>query len=88
MSTEVVSVRLPKEMKSRLDALASTTGRSTAFYVKVALEDRLDELEWAYGLATNAEELRAGRRPARRIEALIEELGFSPDELAEAADDA
>jgi len=83
MSTDVVSVRLPSEMKARLDALAAATNRPAAFYVKAALEDRMDDLEWAYGIAARAEQLRAGRREARPIEVLVEELGFKPDELAQ-----
>jgi predicted DNA-binding protein len=55
-------------MKSRLDALAEATGRPAAYYVKAALEDRMDDLEWAYGIAANAENLRAGRRPTRPID--------------------
>ena len=82
MSTDVLSVRLPAEMRARLDALAEATGRSAAFYVKVALEDRMDDLEWAYGIAAKAENLRAGRRVARPIDDLISELGFTPDELS------
>jgi RHH-type rel operon transcriptional repressor/antitoxin RelB len=88
MSTEVVSVRLPAEMKSRLDHLAEATGRSAAFYVKVALEDRMADLEWAYGIAANAENLRTGRRPARPIDSLITELGFTREELASSDGDA
>lgn len=84
MSTDVVSVRLPAEMKSRLDALAEATGRSAAFYVKAALADRMDDLEWAYGIAANAENLRAGQRHARPIDELIDELGFTREELAQA----
>jgi len=84
MSTEVVSVRLPADMKSRLDALAEATGRPAAFYVKAALEDRMGHLEWAYGIAAKAEQLRAGRRPARPIDELIGELGFTREELARA----
>lgn len=82
MSTDVVSVRLPAEMKSRLDALAAATGRSAAFYVKAALEDRMNDLEWAYGIAANAEKLRTGRRPAQPIDVLIDDLGFTREELA------
>jgi RHH-type rel operon transcriptional repressor/antitoxin RelB len=88
MSTEVVSIRVPAEMKSRLDALAETTGRSAAFYVKAALEDRMDDLEWAYGIAAKAENLRAGRRPARPIGELVTELGFTREELVESDGDA
>lgn len=88
MSTDVISIRLPSEMKSRLDALATATGRPAAFYVKAALEDRMDDLEWAYGIAARAELLRAGRRPARPIAELIDELGFSRDELEDADEPA
>lgn len=88
MSTEVVSIRLPAELKSRLDSLAETTGRSAAFYVKTALEDRIDDLEWAYGIAANAENLRIGRRAARPIDELIGDLGFTREELANGDDAA
>jgi RHH-type rel operon transcriptional repressor/antitoxin RelB len=88
MSTEVVSIRIPAEMKSRLDTLAEATGRSAAFYVKAALEDRMDDLEWAYGIAAKAETLRAGRRPTRPIDSLIADLGFTRDELTGGDGDA
>ncbi len=86
MSTEVISIRLPAEMKSRLDTLAESTGRSAAFYVKAALEDRIDDLEWAYGIAAKAESLRAGRRPAQPIDSLLEDLAFIREELANSDD--
>lgn len=88
MSTEVVSVRLPAEMKTRLDALAEATGRPAAFYVKTALEDRMDDLEWAYGIASNAENLRAGHRAAQPIDSLIADLGFTREELVNGDGDA
>ncbi len=88
MSTEVVSVRLPAEMKRRLDTLAEATGRPAAFYVKAALEDRMDDLEWAYGIAANAENLRTGRRAAQPIDSLIADLGFTREELANGDGDA
>jgi RHH-type rel operon transcriptional repressor/antitoxin RelB len=75
-------------MKARLDALAETTGRSAAFYVKAALEDRIDDLEWAYGIAVHAEDLRAGRRAAQPIGSLIADLGFTREELANGDSDA
>jgi len=59
-----------------------------AFYVKAALEDSMDDLEWAYRIAANAENLRAGRRAARPIDDLIGELGLSREEIAEVDADA
>ncbi len=85
MSTEVLSVRLSGELRKRLDALAEATGRSAAFYVKAALQDRMDDLEWAYGIAARAEQSRAGRRAARPIGDLVEELGFTAEDLAAGA---
>lgn len=60
MSTSVVSVRLDGELKSRLDALSAATGRPAAFYVREALLEHLDELEYAYALASEAEAIRRG----------------------------
>ena len=45
MSTSVLSVRVPTEMKQRLDALRDRTGRASSFYVMRALEQYLDDLE-------------------------------------------
>lgn len=54
-------------------------------YVKAALEDRMDDLEWAYGIGARAEQSRAGRRTARPIGDLAEELGFTAEDLAAGA---
>ena len=50
MSTGVLSVRLPDDIKTRLDALAASTGRPAAFYVREAVAGHLAELEYAYTL--------------------------------------
>lgn len=60
MSTAVVSVRLDDEVKGRLDALSAATGRPVAFYVREALLEHLDELEYAYAIAGEAEAIRRG----------------------------
>ena len=93
MSTDVVSVRVPSELKSRLDALSASTGRPQGFYVREALADRIDAMEWAYGVARLAEDARSGREPVRPLDELAVELGFDPEELramgrAELADDS
>jgi len=48
MSTAVLSVRVPDEIKSHLDNLSHQTGRSASFYVLRALEEYLEDLEDAY----------------------------------------
>lgn len=60
MSTSVVSVRLDAATKDRLDALSATTGRPAAYYVREALVEHLDALEYAYQLRGEAEAIRRG----------------------------
>lgn len=45
MSTSVLSVRVPTDIKTRLDALSGGTGRPASFYVNRALEEYLEDLE-------------------------------------------
>lgn len=88
MSTSVVSIRLPDDLKGRLEALSRVTGRPAAFYVREALEEHLAELEWAYSVAARTEAIRRGTEPTRPLDDVARELGFDPDELrAEARDD-
>ncbi|MCH8614382.1 type II toxin-antitoxin system RelB family antitoxin [Arsenicicoccus dermatophilus] len=60
MSTSVVSLRLDAATKNRLDALSATTGRPVAYYVREALLEHLDHLEYAYQLRGEAEAIRRG----------------------------
>lgn len=88
MSTSVVSFRLPDDIKGRLDALSKSTGRPAAFYVREAVLEHLDELEWVYAVAARAEAIRRGAGETRTIDDVARDLGFEPDELrAEARDD-
>lgn len=92
MSTSVLSIRLPPDVKARLEALSRSTGRPAAYYVREAVLEHLDELEWAYDVAARAEAIRTGARQTVPLDEVTRDLGFDPDELrAEAeteADDA
>lgn len=81
MSTGVLSVRLPDDIKTRLDALAASTGRSAAFYVREAVAEHLSELEYAYALRAEAEAARRGELSTASLDDLTRELGFDPAEL-------
>lgn len=81
MSTNVLSVRVPSELKHRLDALSESTGRPATFYVREAVEEHIDALEWAYGVAALAEAVRSGQEPTRPMDEFALELGFDPEEL-------
>ena len=81
MSTTVLSIRLPDDVKGRLDTLSKSTGRPVAYYVREAVVEHLSDLEWAYGVVTRAEEIRAGTRETRSFDEVASDLGFDPDEL-------
>ena len=85
MSTDVLSVRIPTDLKRRLDALSASTGRPQAFYVREAVTEHIDALEWAYGVAAEAESVRNGQIRTRPLDELATELGFDPAELSDQA---
>ncbi|MDZ7771732.1 MAG: ribbon-helix-helix domain-containing protein [Balneolaceae bacterium] len=43
-----LSIRLPEDLEKRLDELAKLTGRTKSYYVREALEEKLDEWEDRY----------------------------------------
>lgn len=45
VSGRVVSVRLPEEIITRLDALSERTSRSRGFYLKLAIAAMLEQME-------------------------------------------
>ncbi|MFP5465369.1 MAG: DUF6290 family protein [Gammaproteobacteria bacterium] len=56
-----ISIRLPDEVESRLDALAKLTGRTKTFYMRQAILEHLDDLEDLYLAEKRLEDIRAGR---------------------------
>lgn len=76
MSTSVLSVRLPDDVKARLDALSASTGRPAAFYVREAVAEHLDELEYAYTLRSELEANRRGELATRSLADVAAELGL------------
>ena len=76
MSTSVVSIRLPEDLKNRLDALSATTGRPAAFYLREALEEHITELEYTYQLQAEAEAIRRGELTTISHQDLKTEFGL------------
>jgi RHH-type rel operon transcriptional repressor/antitoxin RelB len=76
MSTSVLSVRLPDDLKERLDALSTSTGRTAAYYVREAVEQHLEGLEYAYTLRAEVEASRRGELGSRSLAAITAELGL------------
>lgn len=76
MSTGVLSVRLPDDLKDRLDRLSDSTGRPAAYYIREALAEHLDELEYAYTLRAEIEANRRGEIASRTLDEVSAELGL------------
>ena len=56
-----ISVRLPDDLRARIEALAAATRRSQGDVVREVLERDLSRLEWEQRVIANAADLRSGR---------------------------
>lgn len=72
-----ISVRLPDDLRERIDALAKATRRSQGDIVREVLERDLSELEWEQRIIAGAANLRSGRVQAVPLAAVERELGLS-----------
>lgn len=75
------SLRLPVEIDERLSRLAAATGRSKSYYLRELVTAGIDDLEYAYGLVTRAEAIRAGQRETRPLDDLMAELDVTREQL-------
>ena len=57
---DMLTVRLPEEIETRLRALAKATGRSKSYYARQAIVEKLEEMEDAYLGAAVLERIRKG----------------------------
>jgi len=62
------TVRLSAEAEERLSRLAKSTGRSKAFYLRLLIENNLDELEDVFLAERRLENLRAGQSETIKAE--------------------
>lgn len=72
-----VSIRLPDDVSTRLQALAQITGRSKTFYMIEAIRDHLDDLEDLYIAEQRLIEIRAGRSQTYTLEEVEQRLGLA-----------
>lgn len=71
-----VGVRLAKEVEERLDNLVKETGRTKSFYLREALEEKLDDLEDIYLSEQVMHRIKAGKEKTYKLDEVIEELGL------------
>ena len=56
----MLAIRLPQALEKRLTSLAKTTGRTKSFYARLAIEERIDDMEDIYLAEKSLAEVRAG----------------------------
>ncbi|WP_172193333.1 type II toxin-antitoxin system RelB family antitoxin [Actinomyces faecalis] len=57
----VTSIRLDPQIERRYEALARHTHRSKSFYLRQAIEQAIDRMEFEYRVLSAVEDVRAGR---------------------------
>ncbi|MEJ4099495.1 ribbon-helix-helix protein, CopG family [Corynebacterium mastitidis] len=72
----VISLCVDEEQKARLDALARSTGRPVAFYLREAVDRYLDEQEYLDTLQAEAEAVRRGELRTISLDQLEVECGL------------
>jgi RHH-type rel operon transcriptional repressor/antitoxin RelB len=70
-----ISIRLPEDVESRLDALAKLTGRTKTFYMRQAILEHLDDLEDLYLAEKRLEDIQAGRSKTVSLEEVMKRYG-------------
>jgi len=72
----MLTIRLPKEIEARLDALAKSTGRTKTFYVREAILEHLEDLEDYYVAEQRMADLEAGLTQTIPFEEVMKEYGL------------
>lgn len=72
-----VSLRLPEDMKKRLDKIAKRTGRSKTFYMIEAINEKMEDLEDLYLAEQRTLALRAGRSKTYTQEEMEKRYGVA-----------
>ena len=72
----MLAIRLPKEIESRLEALAQATGRTKTFYAREAILEHLDDLEDLYLAEQRLIDIRTGRSQTVPLEDVMKRYGL------------
>jgi RHH-type rel operon transcriptional repressor/antitoxin RelB len=70
------SIRLDTEIERRLDFLASSTGRSKAYYLRHIIEQGIEDMEDYYLAADVLERLRKGQEQVHSAADVRVDLGL------------
>tara|TARA_B110000503_G_C7018534_1_gene358716 strand:+ start:121 stop:390 length:270 start_codon:yes stop_codon:yes gene_type:complete len=77
--TVMAQVRLNEDVQARLRHLADETGRTMSFYIREAVESKLEDMEDVYLAEKAMEDIKAGRSELVSMEDVIKTLGLEND---------
>ncbi|WP_083912208.1 type II toxin-antitoxin system RelB family antitoxin [Corynebacterium mastitidis] len=70
-----LAVRLPDDLRARVDVLAAAGRRSRSDVLREALEREIDQLEWEHRVVETAADIRSGRESTVSLAELNAQLG-------------
>lgn len=70
------SLRLDPEIERRYEALARRTHRTKSYYLREAIEQAIDRLEFEYRILSISEDVRAGRMKTYTLDEAEKLLGL------------
>ncbi|PMS37428.1 CopG family transcriptional regulator [Trinickia symbiotica] len=73
----MLAIRLSEELQSRLEALATRTGRTKTFYVREAIEQHVEDLEDMYLAERVAKRIRSGKEQTSSLDEVEARLGLA-----------
>jgi len=76
-AANMLAIRLPQDIETRLDNLARRTGRTKSYYVREAIVEHLQDLEDLYLAEQRLADLRAGRSHTHSLDDVERDLGLA-----------
>lgn len=73
----MLTIRLPADIENRLNTLATSTGRTKAYYVREAILEHLDDLEDLYLAEQRLVDALAGRSHTYTLDEVERDLGLA-----------
>ena len=71
-----VSLRLPDDLRARLDKLAKRTGRTKTYYMIEAIREQIGDLEDLYLAEKELNDIKAGRSKLTPLEDVMKNHGM------------
>jgi RHH-type rel operon transcriptional repressor/antitoxin RelB len=74
---ELLTIRLPDDLQTRLDTLAQSTGRTKSFYVREAIDRYLEDMEDVYMADSVLQRIRSGKERTYTQDEVGKRLGLA-----------